>query len=370
MNVEPTAIESWRDLFAPAHTGHPGVSLVFYALRRHGEPFLLLPTDRRLAARALDLYPAQRWPARCAKSLLRAAFGQPVPLPLRRVRLTVDPADDVLQLCQQVGGNRSLAILAGNPHATGRRFIILVFNAAGAPVAVVKTGLSASARQLIARERSFLAAVPLTAPGIPRLARTFESARLEALVLPYLPGRPPRLAEYGQAGVLLSSWLDRTRTIPIGELLAWQRLQAAAAGDPVLDKLAPRLMNQRIHPAIYHGDFAPWNVKVSSADDRWTALDWERGELTGPAGWDWLHFWLQPAVLVERCRAAGLAARIEAVVASAEFNAYVQAAGLGAVKYEWTLAYLLYWLNVLGAGRYEAVGRPAVEILEKKWRGD
>jgi len=64
-------------------------------------------------------------------------------------------------------------------------------------------------------------------------------------------------------------------------------------GERVTAARAPaRRCRSRVYPALTHGDFAPWNVKVSRR--QWTVLDWERGELAGRAGWDWFHFVMQP----------------------------------------------------------------------------
>ena len=66
------------------------------------------------------------------------------------------------------------------------------------------------------------------------------------------------------------------------------------------------------HPALAHGDCAPWNAKISNG--ACTLLDWERGELAGIPGWDWFHFVIQPAVLVRHEPVMKLIDRLEQAV--------------------------------------------------------
>ena len=50
-------------------------------------------------------------------------------------------------------------------------------------------------------------------------------------------------------------------------------------------ELAARLGSRLVSSVVFHGDFAPWNIKVDRAG-AWMVLDWERGELHGVPCWD------------------------------------------------------------------------------------
>ena len=77
-----------------------------------------------------------------------------------------------------------------------------------------------------------------------------------------------------------------------------------------------------------HGDFAPWNIKVSRADGSWLALDWERGQLAGIPGWDWFHYAIQTGILVEKLPPERVAQRLEELFNAPVFWTYAEAAGI------------------------------------------
>ena len=99
------------------------------------------------------------------------------------------------------------------------------------------------------------------------------------------------------------------------------------------------------HPVIYHGDFAPWNIKVSHGS--WHALDWERGELSGIPGWDWFHYVIQSAVLIKREPVDQLVARVERMLASQNFMRYADRAKITGTERMLLLAYLNYSVQIL-----------------------
>ena len=338
----------WNELFDPG--GNEGAAVRLRVLRKHGRPFLALPSRGRAAVAALSLYPAQTGRARAAKTLLGWLLRAGAGVGTERVSLTISRADAFVEfLCSLAGAGRSgvpgLGILAGNPGSPGRRFVVLVLDAHQRPVAVAKAGLSEPARALIRKEQSFLEAVT-GKPGVPRLRGTFRSSRLEALALDYIAGDTPRPRHEGALPALLWPWVDAKRTVTLSETPEWRRLEAAAGGGGLWPALAGRLAARALHPAIGHGDLAPWNIKVSP-QGHWTALDWERGEETGIAGWDWFHYVIQPAMLVEHRPVGGLVERVEKLLASEPFKRYAAHAGIAGFEGELVLAYLLHSAEVI-----------------------
>jgi hypothetical protein len=336
---------AWQDLFLASDQSSPKTIIKVRIIRRSGQPFLVLPAHHRLAAKALALYPAQTLPARLAKFALALAFNLKLPLAPPSLSLPIDFEQPFAAFLTEIAGTPRFprfALLTGNSRADGRRFVILLFNESNQPIAAVKAGIGESAIRLIEQEASFLAAVPRNTPGTPRLHSTFRSPQLHALALDFFPGHSPDPEDAPGVESLLSSWIDTARTIPISEIPAWQRL--AACVDP--DSTTWRQLKDVVcHPVIYHGDFAPWNIKVSS--DSWQALDWERGELTGVPGWDWFHYVIQSAVLIKREPVDRLTARVERLLASEGFVRYAAHAKIAGSERLLVLAYLNYSVQIL-----------------------
>ncbi len=368
----PPPQDFWEDLFAASAGEAVGVRVEMRALSKHGRPFLLVPRLPRAAAMALELYPAQTARARAARTVLRWLLRAGVSLGTKDITFTVAPGDPfaaflAAQAAEPRGQVPALGILAGNPASDGQRFLLLVFDACQRPVAVVKAGLSARARFLVGKEESFLTAVPRTATCIPRLRAKFESGRLRAMALDFFAGDSPRPHHGGALPGLLSSWVDPERTIAISASPDWVRLEGAAPPGELFAPLAGRLRGRTVHPAIQHGDLAPWNIKVSAAGD-WTVLDWERGELDGIPGWDWFHYVIQPGILVERLSTTDLVQRIETLLAAESFAAYAGRAGILGCERELLLAYLLHAVEVIKPSEGLAATRELLGALAARWR--
>jgi hypothetical protein len=346
MTAQPTG--DWRELFAPCAPGTARATVELNLVRRGAQPFLLLPTETRLAARALALYPAQTTKARAAKFVFYLALRLGVKPRLEKISLPLADDDPFARFLVRTAKLREeipprFAILAGNPRAEGRRFVILLFDAGGEATAVVKAGSSDAARRLLAQEENFLRTAPPLLPGPPKLRATYNSPRAQALALDYFDGRSPRLDETGPLAGLLTSWVAVGGLVAMKDLGAWRRLVAASAGSPLPEPVRA-LAETRVHSTLAHGDCAPWNVKV--ARGRWTLLDWERGELAGVPGWDWFHFVMQPAVLVRREPVTASLARFERLLAGEDFVRYAQHAGMAGSERALALAYLCYCTRV------------------------
>jgi hypothetical protein len=343
--VMQTPENSWQELFAPAGDG----SLVsLYAVSRGGKPFLFLPSDNRAAATALEIYPAQTVKARIAKTALGMMLRVGLRLGLRKTSLTIsntDPFAAFLRAAARVepGEPFSFAVLTGNPSAPGRRHVFLLFNASAQPVAVVKAGTTSRARELIAHETSLLSAFASAQSGLPKLRGACELENLSAFAMDFIEGTSPGDDVNGELEKIFSSWMDSAKQIELGDTAAWQRL-VQAHGATTMPEAVRGLETLRVFPVLMHGDFAPWNVKVS--DGQWTVLDWERGERVGIPAWDWLHFVVQPAVLVQREATETTMSRLEKLFTTAEFQRYAERCGILGAEWELTFAYVDYCINV------------------------
>jgi hypothetical protein len=351
LRTMPSPQNFWEDLFAARAGEAGGVRVEMRNVSKHGRPLLLLPCQRRAAAVSLGLYPAQTPRARAAKLVLNWLLKAAAPFGTKRITFTVlsdDPFAGFLssQAGQPGGGLPTLGVLAGNPASDGQRFLLLIFNDRQTPVAVVKAGLSERAKSLIKKEETFLAAIPENTSGVPRLRAAFQCPRLRALALDFFAGDSPRPRDEGALPALLASWVDPQRTVMVSDIPDWTRLESAASANELFGRIAGQLRSRPVHATIHHGDFAPWNIKVLPSG-AWMVLDWERGELAGIPGWDWFHYVIQPAILVERLAAPELVRRIEALLGSEVFTSYAAHAGIAGCERALVLAYLLHAVEVI-----------------------
>jgi hypothetical protein len=164
----------------------------------------------------------------------------------------------------------------------------------------------------------------------------------------------------------LNSWLDERRSIPLAQTHDWKNLEQAAGAEQIFSQLASRLCERTFHPALTHGDLAPWNIKVSSRGD-WTVLDWERANRNGIPGWDWFHYVLQTAILVERQPVSGLIQELETLLTSEPLRAYAQRAGIAGFEKELALAYLLHSIHVIRPSEGLAKSQELLNALGGVW---
>lgn len=337
-------LPAWRELFCTGGT-EPDFTLPLSVVRKHGAPLVLLPPEHALAARALDLYPAQTLQARAARGLLRGALRAGWPVPLGRFAGPVHEAAPFARFLRALAGGRwpGFAVLLGNPRTPGQRWLVLVFAPDGAPQFVVKAGVGSAACALIDAELAALDAIPRSTAGVPLVRERWTGANAAAFALDYIGGSSPRVPDDdGELARILESWIDPTRRVTLADIPAWQCVRAASADAGAIEQA---LAGRTFHPAIFHGDFAPWNVKA--VGDEWTVLDWERGSPAGVPAWDWFHFVIQPALLVRRLPPEQVFARIAALLRSAAFQRYAASAEIAEFTGELLRGYLLYMLEVV-----------------------
>jgi hypothetical protein len=357
----------WEQVFGDSPAVGTPRSWPMRQVRKGGQPWLLLPARTRLAARVLDLYPAQTLRARVARAGLRCALAAGVPWGTGRVALRVSTEAPFAQFLAGLGAELPrLGVLAGNAATPGQRFILVVFDAKNQPVAVVKAGLTERARELVQRELTFLGIVRERTPGIPALRATFESPSRCAFALDFFPGRSPAADDPGGVSRLLTDWIDQREKMLVPNSRAWNELSAACAEHPVYHALTKKLANRVVRAAIVHGDFAPWNIKARDWGD-WMVLDWERGSFGGLPGWDWFHYVIQPSLLVARDTTSASVERLERLLALPLFQFYARAGGIAGVERELALTYLLHHNEVIQPSEGLERGRALLAALAARW---
>lgn len=342
MKAQTNDLQPWERIFDPPEAKTSSAQVQMRLLRKGGRPFLLMPRSRRLSARALDLYAPQAIIARYMKWGLGLVSRFISPVGLEDCSIYLRPDDPFAVFLSQLSGITppQFAMLAGNANAEGQRCVFLLFDAKGHPVTVVKAGAGTEATRLIAREEAFLKSAPLNVPGIPKLRSSFASERVCAFAIDFFPGASPPAKDQAPLKIL-DAWVYPA-PVAISNLPIWQRLLEGAGAS--LASAARELGPKVVCSAIHHGDFAPWNIKVHRGT--WTVLDWERGELSGLPLWDWLHFLVQPAILVEHAPPSEILARLAHLFRSPLFVEYANRARVTGLELPLTAAYLNYCIHV------------------------
>ena len=357
----------WNALFSP--TGANRYEIELRQLSKHGRPFLLLPRRSGAAATTLELYPAQSARAKIAKSLLRAVIKAGLPFGLERTILSVSSEDDFLRFLKIQAGNSDtipqFGILAGNPAHETQRFIFALFGANQDPVAVVKAGLSEPAKALIEKERQFLSRIPEGTLGIPKLRAPFDGSKIKAFAMEYVEGKSPQSSDRQQLGPLFCSWLKLNAQIPLCQAMAWQQLERAG-GFYRTHPLLRGFRERKIQSTLQHGDFVPWNIRLLP-DGRWLVLDWERGDLNGIPGWDWFHYLIQPAILLEHKPADEIAEMLRNLIDSEAFKAYSNQAGIAGIERELLVAYLAHMVEVINPAEGLESNGALLKLLSSRW---
>ncbi len=343
--------EPWNNLFAPTEGDRDIVCRDLRVLYKGGQPLLALPRAAHAAGICLSLYPAQTWRARVARSAAKVFIHTGLRMGVQNTRLQFSRHDPFIAFLSEVAGGKAeeppeFGIFAGNPRSPGQRFMILVFGTDGTPRGVVKAGVSPEARGLVNCEAGFLHEAGGRFPGVPVLRDRLTGHSMEALALDYYPGESPKTAEESELPKLLGSWVDINHTISVEQTASWKRLERCASCSSVLAALAPALQGRKICPVLHHGDFAPWNIRVSP-EGSWTVLDWERGELEGLPGWDWFHFVIQRAVLVQKAGVEELSHVMQDLLENEAFRKYARLARIEGIEHALLRAYLAHLTEVI-----------------------
>ncbi len=337
-------VAPWERVFLPAVTGVPEKSFRMKLLRKATEPFLLLPEKPRLRAAAMSLYAPQTKKARWMKRIFRTVSRLGINPGLENVTVTLRSDDPFLGYLGEVAQTEhpQFAILAGNPKAPGQRCMFLVFDSRSNPAAVIKASGTADGQRLIWQETNFLERAPRHLPGLPKLRSVFKDERVSAFAMDFYDGTSPGSNEHASVHKLLSAWAEPARVTAVAETTIWKRLLSEAG--PKISPTARELGGMRLCTVTHHGDFAPWNIRANHGN--WMVLDWERGDCEGLPLWDWLHFVVQPAILVRGVDAVEALAEVSELLVNPLFLHYAEMTKIRGMESELVCAYLDYCVHV------------------------
>ena len=360
----------WDELFASGG-GENHQQAEMRLLRKHGRPLLLIPAKPRLAIQCLALYPAQTSQARLAKGILRRLWQFGLFIKTEPVQLKISENVPLVRFLSSIGPDTSgqlpaFGILAGNPVGGTQRFVILLFNAQNQPAAIIKAGSTPAAQELIASEKAFLLTAPSGTRGIPQVRSSFESPCLNAFALDFFEGSSPQAKDEHLLPELLTAWLRREQKTALRDFPEWAALKKHFGRANADNKVIACASDRMIQSAIQHGDFAPWNIKVSPTGS-WTALDWERGKINGIPGWDWFHYLIQTSILVRKIPIAALENRVEELLLSPAFKRYAEKAAIIGIERPLLLMYLAQLVEVIKPAEGLTENEALFQSLKRRW---
>ncbi|NWK55182.1 hypothetical protein HW115_06140 [Verrucomicrobiaceae bacterium N1E253] len=257
-------------------------------------------------------------------------------------------------LAAWVGDKEKIGFLLGNPEADARRAMVVHTHNSG--YVVDKIGAGDQSMTSVIAERKVIVSLPAKLKGIPELRGEQEGDGWATYSTGFVHGYSPGRSDDNRVVDLLSQWMKVSATIPLGETKQWK---ATASKVSKLDgfDIWPRLSNAALMPikiGVFHGDFAPWNIKISRVLEI-SVLDWEHGCSDGPAGWDWLHYMIQRATLVDGMSASEALNVCRVWAETDRGKRFLDAAGWGAQVELWIGTYLVYSSWVAGFDRDELI---------------
>jgi hypothetical protein len=316
-------------------------------IHRRRRPFLLLPASDMSTRVSLSLYSAQRRRAKIWRALLPLVLRSPVAMVFHRVRFNVSENSDIIRFLAEQSGvpvedlPTPAIKFSGGAGGQKSRLVLLACDQTERPVKVIKLGLDAAGRADTDREADLLEKLPVNTIGCTRLTGRLRTSDLSAFATDYFPGESPD-NDLGME-LLFQSWINPGEPVPIETLDVWRELETEVArvAPAAWRVLRPLLAGKRVRTTLYHGDFAPWNIRAINSQNL-QAFDWERGNLHGVPGWDWFHFVVQTSVLAQRRSVVRVAAEVEELLKSPRFRKYAGATEIRFLARPLLLAYLLH----------------------------
>ena len=356
----------WRNILAsPDHAKAP--LRTFTVLTKKEVPFLYLPEEPSLAQVTLRLYPAQKIIAKVFIWVMKWILRLRLPILRIKVHVPVSPQSKFGSFLKKLAGNGEVpyfGVLGGYALTPERRYILLLFDKAGKPCIVVKVGITEKARRLIQQEQTFFFPPPPDLPGLPKALDFYQEEDAYAIAYRYEEGVPPAYQQKDELESVFTPWINEGDPVPFGDLPIWQDMAVLRHDNPELEPVFQILEKARIHPSLTHGDFAPWNIRVSK-DGAWHVLDWERGRRNGVPAWGWFNYIVQYHILVLHSRSEVTISELEALWTDPSFLRYATRVGVLDLLKEMTLVYFLHSLHYFPPGEEAALETLANDFQQK-----
>ena len=370
--MSQTVLLTLNSLFAnDTPTGRP-VKFSWRLVQRKRRPFLLLPNTAKNIHFSLELYSAQRPLARLWRTFLPVLFRTPGRALLAVVNAEAESSSALLRFFAEQSGQpadelSTPAIKFGGIAGKTSRVVVLLCDTAGNPLRVIKVGLNPEGRAATEREAAMLAKLPKAMIGCTTLAGQLITDSLSAFATTYFPGQS--LANDVGIEKLFHAWLAAGSSVPLESLASWREMESVLVKkEPqIWPVLRAALAGNKVSTTLFHGDFTPWNVRMTNLENI-QAFDWERGHLEGIPAWDWFHFIIQTSILVKRHSPERVAAELDHLIQSARFQKYARAAGISDIIEPLLLAYLLHGKYVVQPQEGAAVTEQLFYLLWEQWQ--
>ena len=323
----------------------------FHCIFRKGILLLALPKERHLALATLSLYQPQARKARCLVACVRLLIRYSLHtlfLPSR---------------CFSFGGNGPIAelrandagfgFLLGNPASKVRRVILA--RKTGSEIVIDKIGLSLSARKSVSSEVEIMRSLPDELPGLLKIRQSGANDHWSFYACPLVDGKSPEKRHDDLVVSIIRRWFDFAQKKALIDTEQWSAICEFMEGIE-LEK-GNRLLGEgkdvEVMMGIHHGDFTPWNVKITS-ERKIVVIDWEYGSCSAPAAWDWIHYLLQRASLVDQLSAADTLEVCRDWANTAQGKDFMAQAGWGG-NVELCIGSYLVYSNALGRFGHEGL---------------
>lgn len=316
-------------------------------ISREGRPLLLLPENGADSQTSLKLYSAHRRRAKVWKALMPAVLSSPTRTLFPLIDFEADAAGEFLRFLAERAGVAPEHLTAPGVKFGGlgdqkSRLALLVCDQTNRPAKVVKVGFNGAGRTATEYEVSMMKRLPADVIGCVRLDAQISSKNWAAFATAFFPGTSPE----NDAGMelLFNSWLNPAEmALPLEEFESWRELEQKIppAFHVRLKLIAGATQGKKFRSTLYHGDFAPWNLRAINALNL-QAYDWEFARPQGIPGWDWFHFIVQTSILVKRHSPERVAAELEALIQSPRFQDYARRAGMEDCIMPLLLGFLLH----------------------------
>ena len=318
-------------------------------VERDGALLLALPLNRRLALATLALYQPQRLKARLLRRVIRVWVLLGLHRFLPKFELVLGD-EGVFSGLDQMALSNGFGFLLGNVSSPMRNLIGLYET--GGILRVVKAGLGKAApvvRDEYASMRDFSRLVV----GVPECLGLFDIENGAAYIAELVSGRSPRGADDDMLVFeLLNNWLQIGNSMSVSNLDCWEKL-AEKLDDDTMQRFAA-LARAEVTSPVMHGDFAPWNIKISDNGEV-KVLDWEFGQRAGMPSWDALHYMVQRMCLVEKCPSSEVINTCMIFLSGSFMQSYLKKAGLQGNEKELLESYLYYSAYVQAYPREELI---------------
>jgi len=365
----------WHDLLVSPN-GKEASLRRFTILQKRGLSFLYLPEDRRLVDATLRLYPAQTWFARMLVWIVNQMIRIRFPVSFRKLTISVSQYSAFGAFLKSMVPDSNdvppFGVLSGNMKTPGRRYTLLLFDAACQPRVVVKVGITPKAQQLIQVEQNFFFQQRPQLPGLPEALAVYQGTDAQAIAYRYVEGMPPLQQQQEGIGALMNSWISDGEPVPLSNLSTWTALEVIRKENPELESVFQILQKTPVRPVLCHGDFAPWNIRISPSaqEGNWVALDWERNCANGIPGWDWFHYIIQYNTMVRHTRPEKTLSDLETLWANPTFLSYARRTGIEKILKELTLVYFLHLLRYFAPRDHTAEAHLLVEKFRQRYFKD